>query len=336
MDAKAFREKMEALYKGVSQDDKSQDDKYLLGRELAGIKNAERWASMSDEERERRHKAISKGKLNGYHPTRGKKLPASWREKAGKKISQTMKKDGIVSGIARKVNTPDGVFNSVKEAYQTLGMNENALRKRLKDQNNKEYFYIDEEHKGPIVRKNKMKPLMTPDGPFDSTKSATAHFGYSWAENCTNKIKQKHPGWYWLTHEEYENLQKNPMPAKKYILRSPGKTLLSYYDLENENRIPARNKLKIIPSQLYHYRFVNTQWTNDEVKTTFHNLKPNTIYSCLKQRCEWLVDEDHIEIKFDNLASLGKYCRDRFGNVVVDGPEMFWAGPMAGWSIVYE
>ena len=283
MNAKSFREKMEALYKGVSQDDKSQDDKYLLGRELTGIKNAERWASMSDEERERRHKTISEGKLNGYHPTRGKKLPEWWNKK-----------------------------------------NSEALKGKKKPERSKEHRF------------RKSKPLMTPDGPFDSTKSATEHFGYSWAENCTNKVKQKHPGWYWLTHEEYENLQKNPMPAKKYTLRSPGKTLLSYYDLENENRTPARNKLKIIPSQLYHYRFVNTQWTNDEVKTTFHNLKPNTIYSCLKQRCEWLVDEDHNEIKFNNLASLGKYCRDRFGSVVVDGPEMFWAGPMAGWSIVYE
>jgi hypothetical protein len=51
-------------------------------------------------------------------------------------------------------------------------------------------------------KKNK-KPLMTPDGPFDSTKSATEHFGYKWAENCTNKIKKGHPGWYWITVEEY-------------------------------------------------------------------------------------------------------------------------------------
>ena len=51
-------------------------------------------------------------------------------------------------------------------------------------------------------KKNK-KPLMTPDGPFDSTKSATEHFGYKWAENCTNKIKKGHPGWYWLEVEEY-------------------------------------------------------------------------------------------------------------------------------------
>jgi len=51
-------------------------------------------------------------------------------------------------------------------------------------------------------KKNK-KPLMTPDGPFDSTKSATEHFGYKWAENCTNKIKKGHPGWYWISVEEY-------------------------------------------------------------------------------------------------------------------------------------
>lgn len=53
-----------------------------------------------------------------------------------------------------------------------------------------------------------MKPLMTPDGPFESTKAATTHYDYKWAENCTNKIKKNHPGWYWITREEYDKLKK--------------------------------------------------------------------------------------------------------------------------------
>ena len=63
--------------------------------------------------------------------------------------------------------------------------------------------------KPPRTKKHReamMKPCMTPDGPFESTKAATAHWGYSWAENVTNKIKRGHEGWYWITREEYERL----------------------------------------------------------------------------------------------------------------------------------
>lgn len=56
------------------------------------------------------------------------------------------------------------------------------------------------------MNKCKMKPLMTPDGPFESTKAATAHYGFNWAENCTHKIKKQHPGWYWITKEQYIEL----------------------------------------------------------------------------------------------------------------------------------
>lgn len=56
------------------------------------------------------------------------------------------------------------------------------------------------------MNKCKMKPLMTPAGPFESTKAATDYFGYSWRENCSHKIKKKHPGWYWITQEEYIEL----------------------------------------------------------------------------------------------------------------------------------
>ena len=56
-------------------------------------------------------------------------------------------------------------------------------------------------------RQTYMKPCMTPDGPFESTKAATAHWGYSWAENVAHKIKRGHKGWYWITREEYERLK---------------------------------------------------------------------------------------------------------------------------------
>tara|TARA_R110000803_G_scaffold6993_1_gene22662 strand:+ start:887 stop:1366 length:480 start_codon:yes stop_codon:yes gene_type:complete len=64
--------------------------------------------------------------------------------------------------------------------------------------------------KPPRTKKHRqamMKPCMTPDGAFESTNAATAHWGYSWAENVARKIKCGHEGWYWITREEYEKLK---------------------------------------------------------------------------------------------------------------------------------
>ena len=52
------------------------------------------------------------------------------------------------------------------------------------------------------------KPLMSEDGPFASVAEAQQHFGYKWEGNVRHKIKKAHPGWYWLTQEEYDKLTK--------------------------------------------------------------------------------------------------------------------------------
>ena len=51
-------------------------------------------------------------------------------------------------------------------------------------------------------KKNK-KPLMSEQGPFDSVNSAQLHFGYKDQGTIRNKINKKHPGWYWISLEEY-------------------------------------------------------------------------------------------------------------------------------------
>lgn len=58
-----------------------------------------------------------------------------------------------------------------------------------------------EEHK-----KKYKKPLMSEQGPFDSVAAAQKYFGYKWEGNVRHKIKKGHPGWYWLTQEEYETI----------------------------------------------------------------------------------------------------------------------------------
>lgn len=73
----------------------------------------------------------------------------------------------------------------------------NAMSKSLKGHTKKDTSNMN---------KCKMKPLMTEDGPFDSVKSAQKHFGYKWEGNCRHKIEKKHPGWYWITQEEYIKL----------------------------------------------------------------------------------------------------------------------------------
>lgn len=58
------------------------------------------------------------------------------------------------------------------------------------------------------MNKIKKKPLMSEDGPFASVADAQQHFGYKWEGNVRHKIKKSHPGWYWLTQEEYIRLTK--------------------------------------------------------------------------------------------------------------------------------
>jgi hypothetical protein len=53
------------------------------------------------------------------------------------------------------------------------------------------------------------KPLMSENGPFASVADAQKHFGYKWEGNVRHKIKKGHPGWYWLSQEEYDQLIKN-------------------------------------------------------------------------------------------------------------------------------
>ena len=61
MNAKSFREKMEALYKGVDPLDKKQDDVKLLHGERLSYIQKERYSSESKEEREERLRNISQG-----------------------------------------------------------------------------------------------------------------------------------------------------------------------------------------------------------------------------------------------------------------------------------
>jgi hypothetical protein len=53
------------------------------------------------------------------------------------------------------------------------------------------------------MNKTKKKPLMSEAGPFASVQDAQNHFGYKWEGNVRNKINKGHPGWYWITVEEY-------------------------------------------------------------------------------------------------------------------------------------
>lgn len=109
-----------------------------------------------------------------------KKMPKEFYIERGKKISQSKL-------------TKDHPTRGKKLPTEWL----NSMSKSLKGHKKKNTSNMN---------KSKKKPLMTPDGPFDSTKSATIHYGFKWAENCSHKIKKGHPGWYWITIEEYKKL----------------------------------------------------------------------------------------------------------------------------------
>lgn len=100
MDAKSFREKMEALYKGVSQNDKNQDDKWLLYRDKLSIRQKERYAVMTDDEKTELNRKAAEGwaeKQGTLTPEQKKQMVIdTWN---------TPREDEDLERIAKKYNT---------------------------------------------------------------------------------------------------------------------------------------------------------------------------------------------------------------------------------------
>ena len=152
-------------------------------------------------------------------------------------------------------------------------------------------------------------------------QDAAMYFGVDY-----NKLKKKwkekyNPGW---------------------ILRSPGRTLLKYYDKLNKER-PINQRLLLPPSVIYYYRFTKPNWTRPEVKTKFPKIKPDTLFQMLQNRIKWLNNKDHKEYHFNTMQDMVKWCEKKFGNGGairdISNPKngtlgMSWKGAMAGWSII--
>jgi hypothetical protein len=194
----------------------------------------------------------------------------------------------------------------------------------LTDEIRKEIFYNSwgEDRGGKYIREIAKKYGVKPATVKDWTgQSAAKHFGED----------------YKVLQQEWKSKYDPP-----YILRSPGNDLLDYYDEINKLR-HKNNKLLLPPSVIYHYKFIEPNWTTAEVKAKFPHIKPNTLYPLLRHRVEWLIDQPHTEYKFENRQQMVEWCQKKFGNgaairEIADPHKgtagMAWKGAMAGWSII--
>lgn len=123
---------------------------------------------------------ISKGKKNGYHPTRGKSLPKQWNEKNSTGVKKFFQQSGLIPGIKRKICTPKGTFESVAQAVKIIGISDQTIRRYTKTKPN-EWYYID--YEGPFTREHSriqvaVKPPNKDWIQFNGITEAVKHYNY--------------------------------------------------------------------------------------------------------------------------------------------------------------
>lgn len=138
-----------------------------------------------------------------------------------------------------------------------------------------------------------------------------------------------------------------------YILRSPGNDLLDYYDKLNSER-PISDRIKLSPSEIFDLRFRKSfnnkkearRYIKDLLISKGINVNPSMHDTYAFNTLSWLIDEPHVEYKFNSLVDLSKKICEltnrRFNHHGTIGHEfvqreMCWYKrdkAMAGWSVV--
>lgn len=135
--------------------------------------------------------------------------------------------------------------------------------------------------------------------------------------------------------------------GKKWILRSPGSDLLSYYDEQNlllgsDNRAYS----KIPPSLVFDVRFKLNINKSQEIRyycKNFYDIKDPTYWFQVRdKRYAWLTEEESQTYEFEFKKDLVDFLKTKFNqpnfylpsNPDKDWTKMFWRGKCAGWSII--
>lgn len=323
MDAKAFREKMEALYKGVSQDDKSQDDKYLLGRELTGIKNAERWASMSEEEKNTRVNSIrDMVKERQQDPNYHKKLKAAMQsEERKKKISEASKETWKKQGTKR-------VKNIVAKKKQT----------------------------GSIVSDETIMTIYNdPDGwDFDRLYGAGRRLANKHNVDTGLALRIMQNGYNQVSEEEHNRrIQEwKDGPAEKFVMYSPSVKWLELYDDFNA-ALGSQQKSHMPPSDVWKARQLG--WDDGYA---FLLEKYNDIYGggkvakeavrrALRNKFLFLIDQEPQRYVFYTLEEAKSWVQENIEGIAKtanigrffldEGKNVAWKAPgLRGWVFERE
>ena len=147
-----------------------------------------------------------------------------------------------------------------------------------------------------------------------------------------------------------------------YIVRSPGNDLLDFYDQMHAACFDGGNITPVPPSRIFQFRFrtelpeafganhasgpTHTSIFREVCAPYADNFDSKKIASDKNKLFKWLVDKPSVQKEFklgrhavDYLSEIkGKSQRGLRIVVHSDNPdheEIFWKGPLAGWSIVF-
>lgn len=147
-----------------------------------------------------------------------------------------------------------------------------------------------------------------------------------------------------------------------YVVRSPGNDLLDFYNQMHAACVDGGNITPVPPSRIFQFRFrtelpkaaganhasgpTQTSIFRDICAPYADNIHTKQIASDKNKLFKWLVDKPSVQKEFKLGAHAVEYLSQIKGKpqrglrIVVhsDNPvheEIFWKGPLAGWSIVF-
>jgi hypothetical protein len=219
MNAKKFREDIENFYKSIDPK-KCQDDKKILKKEiwLENVTTSNKIRSQDPSWQENRKKLIQdptwienqkKGaELNAQDPI--------WRENQKKAMELRSQDPSWIEnqkkGAELRSQDPSWIENQKKGAE--LNAQDPIWRKNIKkgaELRSQDPSWIENQKKGAIeFGKTIMKPLITPDGIFESRKAAAEFYGIK-ACSLSARMRSKPSEFYYISQEEYELIKDNEL-----------------------------------------------------------------------------------------------------------------------------
>lgn len=291
IDIKKAQERLNALYQDYDYSDKKNDDKFLLGRELTGIKNTLRWESMSDEQKAERYAQIQVGidkrqQDPEYHRKTHEGIQSEERKK---KISKASKETWKKQGTAR-------VKNIVAAKKETGSIISDELI--LAIYNDKAAWTNDRLY-GAVGN------LADKHGVSVSQASAAMNNQY-------NLIPQD------VHDKNIEEWKKGP--AEKWIVYSPSIKWLDLYDAYNA-QLGDSLRCHIPPSELWKARQMEKQEAVVYLLENFGHLynsstekiRRNAMQRILAKTFDFLVDEEPQQYIFYTLSEAVEWANEKSG-----------------------